>query len=246
MKKIFFTLTLALAAVFAQAQSANEIINSCKEAMGGTAWDKIEGLRYIATVEQMGMKIPLDIVTMRDGRMYTKITYQGMELVQGAYDGNTVWSTNFMTMKAEKADEESTENTKRTCKEFPMALFQCEKLGYTASLEGEETIDGVICHKIKLDKKTTLVEGKEVPNIEYVFIDKDTKAVIMAESEITSGEARGKMAQTKYSDYQEVSGVYVAFAQAMGIKDGDMQSISFEKIEANPIVNPDMFKFPGE
>lgn len=246
MKKILFTLTLAFAACFTQAQSANEIISACKEAMGGNAWDKIDGLKYIANIEQMGMKIPLEIVTMRDGRMYTKITYQGMEIMQGAYDGSTVWSTNFMTMKAEKADDETTENTKRTCKEFPSALFHCEKLGYKANLEGEETVDGVVCHKIKLDKKTTLADGKEVPNIEYVFIDKETKAVIMAESEIMSGEAKGKIAQTKYSDYQEVNGVFVAFSQTIGIKDGESQGITFDKIEANPAIASEMFTFKGE
>jgi hypothetical protein len=151
-----------------------------------------------------------------------------------------------MTQKAEKADDETTENTKRTCKEFPSALFHCANLGYTATLEGEETVDGVLCHKIKLDKKTALAEGKEVPNIEYLFIDKDTKALIMSETELTSGEAKGKIAQTKYSDYQEVNGVYVSFSQTMGVKDGESQSITFEKIEANPTVSAENFKYPGE
>ena len=246
MKKILFTLALALATVFAQAQTANEIITVCKEAMGGAAWDKIEGLKYIATVEQGGMKIPLEIVAMRDGRMYTKISFQGMEITQGAYDGTTVWSTNFMTQKAEKADDETTENTKRTCKDFPLGLFQCKELGYTASLEDDQTIDGVNCYKIRLDKKTTLSEGKEIPNVEYYYIDKDSKAVIMTEAEITSGEMKGKIAQTKYSDYQEVAGAYIAFSQAMGIKDGESQGITFEKIEANPTVAAENFKFPGE
>ncbi|MFM7725527.1 MAG: outer membrane lipoprotein-sorting protein, partial [Flavobacteriales bacterium] len=80
MKKILFTFIMAFALSFSQAQSANDIINSCKEAMGGAAWDKIDGLKYVATVEQMGMKIPLEIVAMRDGRMYTKISFQGMEI----------------------------------------------------------------------------------------------------------------------------------------------------------------------
>jgi outer membrane lipoprotein-sorting protein len=246
MKKILFTLSLALATVFAQAQTANEIITVCKEAMGGAAWDKIEGLKYIATVEQGGMKIPLEIVAMRDGRTYTKFTFQGMQITQGAFDGTTVWSTNFMTQKAEKADDETTENTKRTCKDFPSALFCAEKSGYTASLEDEETVDGVVCYKIKLDKKAQLSEGKEIPNVEYYFIDKDSKAIIMTEEEITDGEMKGKIAQTKYSDYQEVNGVYVAFSQTMGIKDGESHAITFEKVEANPTVADATFKMPTE
>jgi hypothetical protein len=127
-----------------------------------------------------------------------------------------------------------------------LGLFQCKELGYTASLEDDQTIDGVNCYKIRLDMKTTLSEGKEIPNVEYYYIDKDSKAVIMTEAEITSGEMKGKIEQVKYSDYQEVSGAYVAFSQSFGVKDGESQTISFEKIEANPSVSAENFKFPGE
>jgi hypothetical protein len=127
-----------------------------------------------------------------------------------------------------------------------LGLFQCKELGYTASLEDDQTIDGVNCYKIRLDKKTALSEGKEVPNVEYYFIDKDSKAVIMTEAEITSGEMKGKFSQIKYSDYQEVAGAYVAFSQSIGIKDGESQTLSFEKVEANPTVAAENFKFPGE
>jgi hypothetical protein len=127
-----------------------------------------------------------------------------------------------------------------------MGLFHCADLGYVASVEDDQTIDGVNCYKIRLDKKTTLSEGKEIPNVEYYYIDKDSKAVIMTEAEITSGEMKGKIAQTKYSDYQEVAGAYIAFSQAMGIKDGESQGITFEKIEANPTVADATFKMPTE
>jgi hypothetical protein len=32
----------------------------------------------------------------------------------------------------------------------------------------------------------------------------------------------------------------------MGVKDGESQAITFEKIEANPTVSAENFKFPGE
>ena len=127
-----------------------------------------------------------------------------------------------------------------------MGLFHCADLGYAASVEDDQIVDGVNCYKIRLDMKTTLSEGKEIPYVEYYYIDKDSKAVIMTESEITSGEMKGKIEQVKYSDYQEVSGAYVAFSQTMGIKDGQSQTLSFEKIEANPAVTAENFKFPGE
>jgi len=246
MKKVLLSLFIACSVSLLNAQTASEIIQASQEAMGGKNWNNIQGLKYNANLEQMGMKIPLEVVQLRDGRMYSKVTFQGMEIMQGVYDGESVWSTNFMTQKAEKADSETTENTKRTCKDFPSALFCAEKSGYVASLEDEETVDGVACYKIKLDKKSQLSEGKEIPNVEYYFIDKDSKAIIMTEEEITDGEMKGKIAQTKYSDYQEVNGVYVAFSQTMGLKDGESQAITFEKVEANPTVADATFKMPTE
>jgi hypothetical protein len=240
-----FTVMLFLAFSQVHAQSASEIIHSCKMALGGDAWNNINGLKYKANVEQMGMSIPLEILTMADGRMYVRATLQGMEITQDAYDGETKWNTNFMTQKPEKADQEATENTKRTCKDFPFALFHCEDLGYKATLDGEEKTEGVDCYKIKLEKKPQLADGAEVPNVEYYFIDKDSKAIIMMESEIPSGSMKGKIAQMKYSDYQEVSGVYVAFSQSMGIKGEASQTLTFT-VEANPSVSKETFAFPGE
>jgi hypothetical protein len=89
-----------------------------------------------------------------------------------------------------------------------------------------------------------LSEGKEVPNIEYYYIDKETFVPIMTESEISSGEMKGKIAQTKYSDYQEVNGVFIAFSQTSGIKDGMSQTITFDKVLINSTIDETGFKFP--
>jgi len=244
--KFLFSIALVVLASTINAQSAADIIAKSNEALGGKNWATVNSIKYETVVEQGGMKIPLEIAMMRDGRLYTKISIQGMEIVQGAYDGTTLWSTNFMTQKAEKAEAEEIENTKRTATDFPSALHTYEKSGYKVSLEGEETVDGVVCHKIKMDKKTKLSEGVEVPNVEYYYIDKDSHALIMTESEITDGEMKGKMVQSKYSDYQEVNGVYIAYSQTMGIRDGESQAITFNKVEVNGTVDENTFKFPGE
>lgn len=246
MKTIITTALLTFLTVMSYAQTADQIINECQEALGGKNWDKINGMKMSTVLEQGGMQMPMEIVSMRDGRTYSKITVQGMEIIQGAFDGDVVWSTNFMTQKPEKAETDDLENTKRAAKEFPNPLANYKELGYTATLEGQEDVDGVKCHKIKLDKKTHLVEGKEVPNIEYHFIDADSKALIMTEMEIPSGEMKGMMMQTKFSDYQEVDGVMMPFSNSYGIKGEESQSITFQKIEMNPTVDAEIFKYKGE
>ncbi|MFM7106810.1 MAG: outer membrane lipoprotein-sorting protein [Flavobacteriales bacterium] len=246
MRTIFTTLFFLSLFTIAEAQSAESIINDCKAALGGANWDKVNSIKYSTVLEQGGMQIPLEIFQMRDGRMYVKFNYQGMEIVQAAYDGTTLWSTNFMTQKAEKSTSEDTENHRRTCKEFPNALASWKDLGYTPTLEGEQDVDGAKCYKIRLDKKTQLIEGKELPSIEYYYIDKDSKALIMSEEEFVSGEMKGKIGQTKLSDYQEVNGVFIPFSQTEGIKDGFSQTMSFKTVEINTPVDEKIFQYKGE
>ena len=168
------------------------------------------------------------------------------EITQMAFDGETSWSTNFMTMKAEKDDSENTENVKRAAGDFISPLIDYKGKGYSLELLPNETIEGVECFKIKLTKKTMLSEEKEIPNVEYYYFDKENYVPIVVEQEISSGEMKGQISQTLYSDYQEVNGIYFAFSMTQKIKDGMGQTIVFESVELNKEFESSMFKFPGE
>jgi len=244
MKKLIF-LFLGFASIIAvRAQNVDEIITAYSQTIGGKNWDAVKGMRMTANVEQGGMKIPVEVVTMKDGRMFTKITFMGNTMTMAAFDGEKSWSTNFMTMEPEEGTAETSENSKRSMKEFPNALINYKNLGYSATLLGSEKIDGTDCHKIKLDKKTMLVEGQEVPNVEFYYLDKENNVPVLVETEIKEGEMKGKISQTKFSDYQEISGVFIPYSTSSGIKDGESQVIQFEKVEINPTVDDKDFKFP--
>jgi hypothetical protein len=240
---LFFVLCL-ISVSTVSAQSVDEIINSYYEAVGGKKWDEVKSMKMSANVEQGGMQIPFEIVTTSDGKTYTEVTFMGNTMTMMAFDGQKSWTTNFMTMQPEESAADDTENAKRAAKEFPNALFSCKKLGYKATLLGKEKIEGTECYKIKLDKKTLLSDGKEIPNVEYYYIDSENNVPIMVETEINSGEMKGKISQTKLSDYQEVNGVIVPFSTNSGIKDGPSQEIQFEKIEINPTIDEKKFSFP--
>ncbi|MCE2847133.1 MAG: outer membrane lipoprotein-sorting protein [Sphingobacteriales bacterium] len=244
MKTFLFCMLSLIASSTLQAQQVDEIIKSYYETIGGKKWDAVSGIRMSANVDQGGMKIPVEVVSLRDGRSYTQITLMGNTMTMAAFDGKTSWTTNYMTMQAEESPADDSENARRFSKEFPNGLVNYKSYGYTATLIGSEKVDGSDCHKIKLEKKTSLVEGKEVPSIEYYYIDKESNVPVMTESEINSGEMKGKIAQTKFSDYQEVNGVMIAFSNTSGIKDGGSQVMQFEKVEVNPTVDDSKFTFP--
>jgi hypothetical protein len=244
MKKLLF-LFLGFTSIHSLvAQNVDEIITAYHEAIGGKKWDAVNGLRMTANVEQGGMKIPVEVVTLRDGRMYTKVTFMGNSMTMAAFDGEKSWSTNFMTMEPEEGTAETSENSKRATKEFPNPLVNYKNLGYTATLIGSEKVEGTDCFKIKLEKKTMLLEGQEVPNVEFYYLDKENNVPVLVESEIKEGEMKGKTSQSKFSDYQEVNGVFVPFSTSSGIKDGQSQIIQFDKVEVNPVFDEKDFKFP--
>lgn len=247
MKKSFLLVAFIGLSVFSFAQTADEVVNQYFETLGGL--DKLNSITSIemkAKVDYSGMSIPLQIVSMKDGRQFTKISFQGMEMTQGAFDGTTAWGTNFMTMKAEKEDAETTENIKRSTGDFVSPFMNYTKKGYTMEMLPNETIEGVDCFKIKLTKTPQLIDGQEIPNIEFYYFDKDNYVPIVVESEINQGEMKGQISQTVFSDYQEVDGTYFAFSMTQRIKDGMGQTIVIESVELNKKYEDKIFMFPGE
>ena len=240
---ILFLFMVAVCAV--QAQDVDEIINNYIENTGGMeAWSNLKGIKITAKVNQGGMEIPIEIVQMADGRQYFKVIFQGTEIMQGVFDGETVWSTNFQTMKAEKADAETTENAKLDANDFPEAFINYKDKGYTAELVGTETLDGAETLKVKLVKEPLKVDGEEVENITYYYFDAEAFVPLAQESEIKSGQAKGSVQMSKMSDYDEVEGLYFPFSLSQGIKGGPMQPIVVDKIEINPEVDDSVFAFP--
>ena len=240
---------LAFFALTSRAQTAEEIINKYYENTGGyDNWAKVESMKMDAKVNQQGLEIPLVILQLKDGRQATTITFQGKEIKQGVYDGETLWSHNFMNMQAEKSDAETTENFKANLGgDFPMPFFDYKKRGYKIELLGKETVDGTETFKIKLTKNQVKVDGQPKDNIEFYFFDIENFIPIMVEAEINQGPAKGQVGQTKLSDYQEVetTGLIIPFSMTQGVKGGGSQPITITNIEINPKVDASVFAFPA-
>ena len=226
-------------------QTAEEIIDTYHENIGGI--DKLKavnGMKMTLKINQGGMELPIEIIQLKDGRQMTKITFQGLEIIQGVFDGTTLWSTNFMTMQAEKSDAETLENFKLGLNDFMDDFIDYKDKGYTVEMLGVETIDGTEAYKIKLTKEPLTVEGQLVDDVYYYYFDKDNYVPIAIHSEVKQGPAKGKMGETTMSDYQEVEGIYFPFSMSQGIKDENNQPGTVVSIELNPKVTDSMFTFP--
>ncbi len=229
----------------AQAITVDEIIDGYLENIGGKeAISKLTGLKMSGEMNQGGMKFPIQVVSLSDGRQYMQFSFQGKDLKQGVFDGETLWNTNFLTMQAEKADAESTQNQKLEMNDFPFPLFNYKEKGYQLELLGSEEKEGTETYKLKLTREQKTIDGKKVDDISYYYFDVDALVPISTESEIKEGPMKGKMGESKLSDYQEVDGLYFPFSMTQGMKDGPSVSMVIKKIELNPTVKGSEFDFP--
>ena len=249
MKKISLILAMItlFVAVPTQAQSVDEILDNYFENTGGLEqWKSLTGIKMKAKVNQGGMEIPLEIIQLKDGRQMTTITFQGKEFKQGVFDGDVLWGHNFMTMKAEKNDAETTANFKLNTNDFPDSFIDYKEKGYTVEYLGTEEIEGTETYKLKLIKEPLTIDGNEEQDISFYFFDTENYVPLAVQTEIKAGQAKGMTQEITFSDYQEVEGLYFAFSMTTGVKGGPSNPMSFDSIELNPEVEDAAFSFPEE
>ena len=247
MLKRILVLIVIVCSYSVNAQTVDEIISNYFENTGGVEnWEKIEGIKMNAKVNQGGMEIPIEIVQLKNGKMMTTINFQGQSIKQGVFDGEVLWSTNFMTQKAEKSDEETTNMVKNEMNQFPDPFLNYKEKGFTAELMGTETVDGAETFKIKLTTTPNIIEGKEVPSISYYFFDNENFVPIQVQEEIMEGPGKGMISEVKMSDYQEAGGVYMPYSMTQGVKGQPGAPITMDSIEINPTIDDSEFAFPEE
>ena len=247
MKKLNYLLLTAfvfMISISFSAQTADEIIENYIEKIGGGEnWQNVKAIKMNAIINQMGMEIPIEMVQSAN-KSYTKIFIQGQEIKQGVFDGETLWSTNFMTMKAEKSSQEDIDKLKNELGEFPNPFLNYKEKGFSLEFMGTEIVDGSDTFKIKLIKKPMLIDEIEVPNVSVYYFDSKEFFPIMVQEEVMSGPAKGVIMEAKMSNYQEVEGLYLPFSMTQGVKDQPGQPIKFNSIKLNPVIDDSEFKFP--
>lgn len=239
-------LTIVLfSAMAAQAQTADEIINKYIANTGGKdKWAALKSVKMTGKAKAQGMEIPVTILRGEGGKQKVVATFQGKEITQVAFDGNTGWTTNFMTMKAEKMDAEASENMKREAGDFPDAFHDYKKKGYKIAMEGKETVEGTECFKVKLTKTPLKVDGKEEENVSYYFFDSQNYVPIVTRSTAKTGQMKGTNVESVMSDYQDVNGLMLPLSVTVKYNGQTGQTITFDKVDTNIKIDDKEFVFP--
>lgn len=244
-KRFFLFAILALVANITVAQTADEIIENYFKVTGGKdKWAALTSVKMSGKVKAQGMEFPIKMLNKLPNSQKMVFSFQGMEIVQTAFNGSEAWSTNQMTMKPEKMEAEDSEMMKQEL-DFPDAFWNYKEKGYSIALDGEETIEGVACHKIKLTKKPVKIAGKEEENFVFYFFDKENGVPVMTRSVGKKGQMKGIAIEAFMSDYQEVNGVFFAFTINQKTNGQTVATIAVEKIETNVAIDDKEFAFPN-
>lgn len=234
---VIFILCLVLFQ-FISAQSVDEVINKYIVSRGG--FDKLKSLHSVymeGTREMMGGKV-LVKMTKVDGKLFR---------TDFEFDGNSGYTIvtpdrgwTYTPMGYDRPLEMSSAMLYSMKMQMDIAgpLISYKSKGYTAELQGKETVNGSETYKVVL----THHNGKSIT----YFLDIETGLLVQS-SQMSEGLSNNNGSQqitTLYKDYKEVDGIM--FPQTIVTEGGGMNegSIKFDKIELNNQVDDRLYS-PG-
>ena len=228
-----------------QGQAVEDIIQTTIKNTGGASnWARLAGFKIKAKFDQGGVEFPLEMAQLKDGRKYTLLDFQGTEIMQGVFDGTTLWSTDFQTQQPQKADVETTNNIRLDRNDFPDALFNYREKGYSVQLVEKSNFEGTDVFKIKLTRESIQVDGNPVDDVIFYYIHQETFLPVAREFELKHGPIKGSIMVIRLGDYRNIDGLMFPFSMSQGVKDAPPQPITVESIELNPSLDRGRFTFP--
>lgn len=245
--KLLIALFFVAATVPMQAQTAEEIVSNYLEATGGeNAWKGIKSMTMSGVANMGGQEFPFIQTVMADGRMQLTIDLQGQKFVPQAFDGETMWGTNFQTQKAEAMDAEASAQYKNEARDVIDSFLGYKEKGYSLEKLEDKTVEGTDSYAVKLIKNPVIVDGKEEENFSIFYFDKETFVPVVMEATAKSGPGKGLTSQTVYSDYLEAGDVFYAHSQTSKFNGQTAQEIKIEKVEVNAEIDESIFAMPKQ
>ena len=232
---------MIMAAPGAFAYTAAELAAKNVAAKGG-----IDKLNAIQSLRQSGklllnggtLEVAFTALVERPHSIRYEVQLQGLTRVQ-AYDGSGAWQVDpFQGRKdPEKLSADDAKGLEEDAADFAGPLVDYQAKGYHLDYLGTEDIDGTEAHKLRVTRGNG--------DVVYVYLDPDHFLEIRTVNRrIEHGVPNETI--TDYGDYEQVSGVYLPFAQESYQKgSSNRQKVQIEKAQANVAPDKSVFSFPS-
>lgn len=235
-KKLSFLFVTLLSIATLHGQTADDIIKNYFENTGGyEKWKSLTSQKAEMTSSMQGMEFSGTVYSKTPNKIKVEVDVMGTPMIQ-AYDGKDAWMLFPMQTGPDPQllpKEQAEFMTEQT---FEYPFMDYAKKGNTVTLEGKEEIEGAETFKLKVTKKN----GKEF----FFYFETENYVPIMMEAAITSGPAKGQMAQTYLSDYQEVEGLMLPFFTETKVGGQTAQKVTLKSVTLNEDLPDDMFAMP--
>lgn len=242
MKKVTLLVTFVLMIAFANAQTADEIIQKHLEKIGGAkAWSEVKSTKMNGKLKDQRGLADIETAYIKEGPYYGSIVVDGEKRIEFGFDGEIYWRFDKDTEKMKKRTDEESARAKKGAKDFPSHFLNYKKLGYTVERLEDDNIKGVECYTLEINKGPRPKFGEMVDEIVYSYISKEDYLEIAAEYEYISGLFEGIM-YVYYEDYKEVDGKTIPFKTTHVLNESSF-TIIVDSYEFNPEVDRSVFNF---
>ncbi|MCW3126632.1 MAG: conserved hypothetical signal peptide protein [Bacteroidetes bacterium] len=237
--KGLLTLTMLLACMIVQAQTADDIINKHFDATGGKEkWARVNTIRCTGNyVMGPGMLAPVQKVETNKPSIsfYSDFSWQGMT-AKNAMRADSGWNYNPFGGKRETDPMSPNELRSAKLDADPQGLlFDYKAKGYTVEYLGTEDMDGSDVHKVRLTTK----DG----DMMYYYIDADTYYILKIAKRVRFKDKEEK-GYTTYSDFRKTDyGIIVPYSNQGVDENGAEQGgpVTYTKVEVNPTIEASIF-----
>ncbi len=230
---------LALFAVTASAQTAEEIVARYIKTVGGM--EKIQAVKTLRRAGKFtgggGFEATIIEENKRPNMVRQEFSLQGLAGIN-AYDGKTGWK--IEPWQGKKDPEPLGEEEMKQILEdsdFDGPLVNYRQKGNKVEFVGMEPVEGTDTFKLKV----TLANG----DTRYYYMDTDYYVPIKIETKRMIRGAEREY-ETTLGDYKEVAGWYLPHSVESNVKGSpNKTAVTYEKIEANVPIGDGRFGLPS-
>lgn len=227
--------TAALAAP-AAAQTADEIVARSIEARGGLAAIKaVQSVRMTGRIKIGADSLPIVVEMRRGAGLRTEITTPDGRLAVQGFDGRRAWAVEPGGTQAEELPAAAARQMAQQA-DFEGPLVDYKSKGHRVELVG--TARSVTGRQYRL--RVTLKDG----DADDYLIDETSLLLVRVESK---REMAGELVEgeTNIKSYEDAGGWKWPRVIENGVKGREeRQTISFDKVEVNPVLDDARFKLP--
>jgi len=228
---LFGTLILLLVfAQFAQAQTADDVVNKYIDALGGKAkLSTLNSVRFSGNMSIQGNDIAITITKLHMKGMRMDISVMGTENYQIITPGKGI---SFMPVQGMAAPTDMPEEQAKAAQsqlDIQSALLDYKDKGTSVELLGKEKVDGADHYKLKVTFKNGIFTTY------YINADSYRLNKTVSKRNINGEEME---IETSFSNYKQVDGFWFAFTNTSSVQG----ETNYDKIETNIPVDESIFK----